>query len=492
MSWLRTLKVFLYHKIEEFAQRYPEAVNSEAKAKAAPKKKVWRQGKRASRRGRGEDAAAAAAAAADADDSDEDESDEDEDEDEDEDGEGGTHGGDDQGDGDQSGNGAVFDEQAYSQEMQFLKGLGLEDEEMDERNPMHKKSYFDLPPRTRLVILKALCDWQLETHDDETNKEYRDMKLFRDGKLEPADLRVEPFADDRQENLFWYFDCGSRVYRESRADMSPKSRRGATKLITLPAQKWEAIACDIEELEAFLGKLNKKKHKSEVDLRKSLKEILEDWTENFTAREKAREKQERTNLAMLNVKRSSRVQLLEQKEAEEQQKKDEQDRIEQIRREEDRDRRAQKATQLAAIREEADRAAAAGEDVDVSLLSPSIREAYVEERARLEETAEQAAERKERNRMKEIERQDMLQRERIAEDARQQAMQVQVMGREERKRRREMGEAAPPPTWEMQKQLRNAVVGDWVEIVWPGDGNWYYAEVIKSTPSRLRLLYPES
>ena len=60
VSWLRTLKVFLYQRIEDFAQRYPNVITAEpkAKAKAPSKTKVWRQGKRASRRVRGEEAAA--------------------------------------------------------------------------------------------------------------------------------------------------------------------------------------------------------------------------------------------------------------------------------------------------------------------------------------------------------------------------------------------------------------------------------------------------
>ena len=55
-----------------------------------------------------------------------------------------------------------------------------------------------------------------------------------------------------------------------RGTASPRtaSRRGAARLVTLPALKWEAVACNIDELDAFLKKLNKKKHKSEADLRK--------------------------------------------------------------------------------------------------------------------------------------------------------------------------------------------------------------------------------
>ena len=282
--------MFLYQRIEDFAARYPDVITVAAKKENAPaKKKVWRQGKRASRRVRGEEAVASLIGGDDdsgsgsGSGSDEDDSADDDEagarSGDTESGASGAQGGDDGGDDNHSGNG-TFDSEAYTQEMEFLKGLGLADEEIDERNPLHKKSYYEIPARTRLVILKSLCDFQLETYDDETSKDHRDFKLLRDGKLEPDDLRVEPFADDRDENLFWYFDCGSRVYRETRADQSPKSRRGASKLITLPAQKWEAVACTIEELEAFLGKLKKKKHKSEVDLRKALDEILDDWKGN--------------------------------------------------------------------------------------------------------------------------------------------------------------------------------------------------------------------
>ena len=109
-----------------------------------------------------------------------------------------------------------------------------------------------------------------------------------------------------------------------------------------PQDRYAGATEFADELDAFLTKLNKKKHKSEADLRKKLQEILDDWRENFASRERARAKQERTDLAMLNVKRSSRVQLLEQKQKEEQAKEEQAARIAEVRREELAERKAQK------------------------------------------------------------------------------------------------------------------------------------------------------
>eukprot|EP01045_Picozoa_sp_COSAG04_P018698 COSAG04_NODE_1750_length_5705_cov_1.835890_2_plen_487_part_00 len=410
VSWLRSLKVTLYQRIEQFASRYPQVIDANTQAKKAAKPaKVFRQGSRTSRRVRGEEAAA------DADDeSSESEDDEEDGESQKQDGAKSAGGDDDDAEGDGSAAEAEEDAAAAAEkaaadaeEAASLASIGLAEDEIDERNPLHSKSYYDLPASTRLVVLKALCDWQLETHEDAAegnDRDYRDIRLFGDGKLAPEDLRIEPFSDDRDENLFWYFDCGCRVYREMRGTASPRtaSRRGAARLVTLPALKWEAVACSIDELDAFLTKLNKKKHKSEADLRKKLQEILDDWRENFASRERARAKQERTDLAMLNVKRSSRVQLLEQKQKEEQAKEEQAARIAEVRREELAERKAQKL-RLQLQMERAGQAALAGEDVDMALLSPEVRE---EIEAREAEKAAELSQRTERQRQKERERRE--------------------------------------------------------------------------------------
>lgn len=492
-AWVRQLKVTLYSKIDQFASRYPEAIDEDLRRRS-PKKakpaKRFRKGKRASRRLRASEGA------------DDNEQSYEEDSGEEEGCEG------------VKGLGSAPDlplnvadlngEVQASMEIadltvprgdrvEDLSDLGMAAEDYrDDRNPLHAQSYFQLPLRTRVIIVKALCDWQLETRDEEESVDRRDIRLFGNGKFAAEDLRVEPFGWDRHGHEFWYFDDGYRVYRErvtERSSSSPKNRRGTKRLITAPPRQWDTIATNPEELEAFLGSLNKKKHKVEAELRSFLAELLEEWRASASSLERAKARQEKIHLAMLDVKRSSRVQLQDQKKAEEAKQKHEAERIRQITREAAAERQKERARFM---QQEQDAARQRLEGMSpTEIMQMDDITPQLARRMEKEAAAEQAKVEKRRAEKEEQERKDAEEAARLARLLAKKEAEQQI-SREERRRRRELGEAAPPPPKDLIQKMQALQTGDWVQIFYPDDGQWYSAEVISTTSSRVKVLYPES
>ena len=171
-----------------------------------------------------------------------------------------------------------------------LQDIGFaNDEPRDKRNPLHTLSYSDLDVRTRIFILKSLCDWQLETIDHPDSTYRRDNKLFGNGKFEADDLRAAPFALDRHGAEYWYFDDDCRVYMQSPVDPNTTLHRDhgnvdAKNMVTgFGTRQWKTIAMSISDLENLLSKLNSKKYKAETDLREQIAVILEDWKTTFAS-----------------------------------------------------------------------------------------------------------------------------------------------------------------------------------------------------------------
>ena len=480
VAWIRQLKITLYQYIDAFCDRYPQAIDEELlhPRKTAKKAKVFRRGKRSSRRLKpGEEAG--------------EEEEEDDEEEEEEDDEGGDDE-DDEGAAAGTGDGGadVKTEPAEVDGELDPDNLGILNKYRDQRSPLHTQSYFEIPVTTRVVILKALCDWKLETSEDEYSKAEREHLIG--GKLDPDDLRVEPIGEDKKDTIYWFFEkIGCRVFKESLAKdaASPKIKRGSA--VCSPPTEWTAAATNIEELAALIKKLGgakSKKRNADAELAKELQPILEDWQENFDARERARKKQEQINLAMLNVKRSSRVQLLDQKKEEDVKKTKEQLRIAEI---------AKEAAELERKRQkELDQMARAQREDSEDAERFSPRGGY-EEAAPIpvKEDAEsrKKREKRERERARRVaEQHEQDAREEALEAERQEKARVELARREERMRRREMGEAAPPPPKELARQLQTIVKGDWVEVRWPEDNQWYICRVQTASAVRIKVAYPES
>ena len=62
----------------------------------------------------------------------------------------------------------------------------------DDRNPLNHTTYDQLSLRTRVLLMKALCDWRL---DEEPEPGVRDA-VIDDAKFEPWQLRVDPLGWD--------------------------------------------------------------------------------------------------------------------------------------------------------------------------------------------------------------------------------------------------------------------------------------------------------
>ena len=146
VAWLRQLKITLYQHIDRFCDRYPQAIDPKLLITGSNKRrpaKVFRRGKRSSRRlrgGEGEDAEMS------------EESEESED-------------GEDNGTTEDDENAKMEDVTAVAEQTMDLDDddLGIPNTERDERNPLHAKTYYEIPVETRVTILKALCDWKLQT-----------------------------------------------------------------------------------------------------------------------------------------------------------------------------------------------------------------------------------------------------------------------------------------------------------------------------------------
>ncbi|CAG0886988.1 unnamed protein product [Cyprideis torosa] len=96
------------------------------------------------------------------------------------------------------------DKNNYSRHLRKLLQNRWQEEE-NRANPLSndKMHFKDLPLRTKVEILHALCDFRLESEDVQ--------ELIRN--FEAESLRVVPLGKDDKGSTYWYF-YGTRLYRE--------------------------------------------------------------------------------------------------------------------------------------------------------------------------------------------------------------------------------------------------------------------------------------
>jgi hypothetical protein len=468
VAWLRQLKITLYQHIDRFCDRYPQAIDPKLLITGSNKRrpaKVFRRGKRSSRRlrgGEGEDAEMS------------EESEESED-------------GEDNGTTEDDENAKMEDVTAVAEQTMDLDDddLGIPNTERDERNPLHAKTYYEIPVETRVTILKALCDWKLQTTEDDASKQERDHLIG--SRLEPEDLRIEPIEQDKTGASYWHFEkIGYRIYKETPVEdeHSPRSRRGKSA-VSSPIPEWSVAAGSINELKTLVKKIGKQA--GETQLKKALQNILTDWETNHESSERARAKAKQIQLMMLNVKRSSRVQLLDQRREAADTMSTEEKRIAEIRHEAEEHRKEQerKAGEVAAAAHQTDLEEEWQEEVS-AVVEPAkpVKE---------DPDARRKREKREKTRARAAaEKLEQDAREEEAERKKQKTERANQQLREERQRRRELGESAPPPPRELQEQLDVVGKGDWVEVLYDEDQQWYVAEVLTSSVVRVKVQYPES
>ncbi|KAI9231609.1 MAG: hypothetical protein BYD32DRAFT_491864 [Podila humilis] len=158
--------------------------------------------------------------------------------------------------------------------------------EMD--NPLRLyESYYSVPPRDRVLMLKALVEWVLQegTSIRQGIEDYNEAYM------------VEPFGTDQQKRVYWYFGEGTlRVYRETN---SKKKNAG-----------WETVAKDLEELKSLVASFDKSTSKIEKTLQERLlTEIIEPAEEKILRRAKRQERDEKKmqRLAMFHQMAATRT-----------------------------------------------------------------------------------------------------------------------------------------------------------------------------------------
>jgi hypothetical protein len=115
-----------------------------------------------------------------------------------------------------------------------------------ETNPLEDSSYYRLPVRLKVHILKMLCEWQF----DYSTKMQDFLRELKPGEAETL-LRPEPLGKDKQKNSIWSFDYNEstpRLYREN-----PPTRDSENRLIP---GKWETITTTIPQLQQYADSLD--------------------------------------------------------------------------------------------------------------------------------------------------------------------------------------------------------------------------------------------
>ncbi len=126
-------------------------------------------------------------------------------------------------------------------------------------NPMLSKSYNDLPPAWRAIILRALLEWKMDTNQrviDYVRTLVRDERTKDDNNPNP--LLIQPLGTAESGDVYWYF--GEEVGRLFLETPAQKGGDGKGKDVSYDSEgkpvsegKWQVICTTTEEFEAFIN-----------------------------------------------------------------------------------------------------------------------------------------------------------------------------------------------------------------------------------------------
>ncbi|XP_055611475.1 serine/arginine repetitive matrix protein 2-like isoform X2 [Uranotaenia lowii] len=162
-------------------------------------------------------------------------------------------------------------------------------------NPFNEDTDFEkLPLRTKILILKYLCDFRLDSAD----------VLFKLANLEADSLRVEPLGYDSKGSAYWYF-FGTRLYRE---DYDVAATGKGNKSSSKQGSIWQVICFTEEDWHNLASKFNKTRNEDERALHLQL---VENFLPNIPKifRDKERERRNR----LLERRTSSRIKVYEER-----------------------------------------------------------------------------------------------------------------------------------------------------------------------------------
>ncbi|XP_058830193.1 protein split ends-like isoform X2 [Topomyia yanbarensis] len=159
-------------------------------------------------------------------------------------------------------------------------------------NPFNTDTDFEkLPLRTKILILKYLCDFRLDSADV-----YNSF-----ANLQADSLRVEPLGYDSKGSAYWYF-FGTRLYREDYETPSGKGNKSSKRSV------WQVICFTEEDWRNLAGKFQNSKNENVIALHQQLEEnFLPNIPKIF--RDKERERRNK----LLERRTSSRIKLCEER-----------------------------------------------------------------------------------------------------------------------------------------------------------------------------------
>jgi len=160
-------------------------------------------------------------------------------------------------------------------------------EQIFETNPfdiptstVEKDDFFALSVTTKLLILKALMEWNLEDNEEVLDSLKQNTESIH--KLRPT-----PIGYDSKGNQYWYFgnssdECTCRIYKELPSKIS--------KYKTEVKGKWEVACTTIDELQILLQSLQNSTNENE---RKFLQILENELLPSLNNKIKLRERQKR-------------------------------------------------------------------------------------------------------------------------------------------------------------------------------------------------------
>uniref|UniRef100_A0A182YLA9 WHIM1 domain-containing protein n=1 Tax=Anopheles stephensi TaxID=30069 RepID=A0A182YLA9_ANOST len=157
-------------------------------------------------------------------------------------------------------------------------------------NPFNSDTDFEkLPLRTKILILKYLCDFRLDSEDVCTTF----------ANYEADSLRLEPIGYDRNGSSYWHF-FGTRLYREDYVSGGGKSKSAKSSV-------WQVICFTEEDWRNLANKLDQSGNAKERNLHDLLVENFLPYIPKLF-RDKERERRNR----LFERPRSTRIKLLQE------------------------------------------------------------------------------------------------------------------------------------------------------------------------------------
>lgn len=164
-------------------------------------------------------------------------------------------------------------------------------------NPFNTDTDFEkLPLRTKILILKYLCDFRLDSADV--------YATF--ANLESDSLRVEPLGFDSKDSAYWYF-FGTRLYREDYESSTAKGNKSVSSLSRVRSV-WQVICFTEEDWNSLAGKFARSKNENERALHQQL---VENFLPNIPKIFRDKERERRNKL--LERRTSSRLKVYEER-----------------------------------------------------------------------------------------------------------------------------------------------------------------------------------